>query len=143
MDRQTLVSVGETCMCLALRSAARSIARRYDEALRPLALSNGQFAMLVAVRAMQPASIQALGERLGMDRTTVTAALKPLQRRALLVVDVAKRDLRGRSVSLTPEGGEVLAAALPLWKEVQREIAELLGGEERAAAIRNQLSAVA
>ncbi|HAB47752.1 MAG TPA: MarR family transcriptional regulator, partial [Lautropia sp.] len=69
LKKQDLASIGERCTCLALRSAARTVARIYDEALRSVALNNGQFSILVAVSAMQPVSIQGLGERLGMDRT--------------------------------------------------------------------------
>jgi DNA-binding MarR family transcriptional regulator len=142
MNKQSLMSIGESCNCLALRSAARTVARRYDEALRPVGLNNGQFSMLVAVSAMQPASIQAIGDRLGMDRTTVTAALKPLQRRSLVVIDVAEGDLRGRSVSMTSEGTGLLRRAVPLWQEAQKRIAELVGGDESAMAIRHKLAAI-
>jgi len=142
MNKQSLLSVGESCNCLALKSAARTVARRYDEALRPVGLNNGQFSMLVAVSAMQSASIQALGDRLGMDRTTVTAALKPLQRRSLVVLDVAEGDLRGRSVSMTREGTSLLRRAVPLWQKAQERIAELVGGDESAMAIRHKLAAI-
>lgn len=107
-----------------------------------MGLNNGQFSMLVAVSAMQSASIQALGDRLGMDRTTVTAALKPLQRRSLVVLDVAEGDLRGRSVSMTREGTSLLQRAVPLWQEAQKRIAELVGGDESAMAIRHKLAAI-
>ena len=134
--------IGDSCNCLALRSAARTVARLYDEAFRPVELSNGQFSMLVAVSVMQPASIQALGDRLGMDRTTVTAALKPLQRRELIAVDVAHDDLRGRAVILTSEGSELLQQAIPLWKAAQSRIASLVGGEESASLMRHKLAAI-
>ena len=114
----------------------------YDEAFRPVELSNGQFSMLVAVSVMQPASIQSSADRLGMDRTTVTAALKPLQRRELIAVDVAHDDLRGRAVILTSEGSELLQQAIPLWKAAQSRIASLVGGEESASLMRHKLAAI-
>ncbi|NDG82807.1 MAG: MarR family transcriptional regulator, partial [Betaproteobacteria bacterium] len=43
LKKQDLASIGERCTCLALRSAARTVARIYDEALRSVALNNGQF----------------------------------------------------------------------------------------------------
>ncbi|NBO03392.1 MAG: MarR family transcriptional regulator [Betaproteobacteria bacterium] len=142
LKKQDLASIGERCTCLALRSAARTVARIYDEALRSVALNNGQFSILVAVSAMQPVSIQGLGERLGMDRTTVTAALKPLQRRALIVIEIAEDDLRGRCVSLTPVGRKLLKRAVPLWEKAQESIALLVGGEASAFDIRNKLAAI-
>ena len=77
-----------------------------------------------------------------MDRTTVTAALKPLQRRSLVVLDVAEGDLRGRSVSMTREGTSLLQRAVPLWQEAQKRIAELVGGDESAMAIRHKLAVI-
>jgi len=44
------VEPGE-CYSLALRRAARSVSRRYDKVLAPLALNNRRFSMLVLFRA--------------------------------------------------------------------------------------------
>ena len=134
--------VGTTCNCLALRRAARGIARRYDEALRLLDLNNGQFAMLSSIAAQQPASVQAIGVRLGMDRTTVTAALKPLQRRGLVVISVADDDQRSRAVRLTPAGAKLLDRAMPIWQASQQDVAHQLGGEEASATLRKALAAL-
>ena len=142
MTTLTPALVGTTCICLALRRAARSIARRYDEALRPLDLNNGQFAMLSSIAARQPAAIQAIGERLGMDRTTVTAALKPLQRRDLVAVAVDDEDQRGRAVRLTPAGSKLLDRALPLWQAAQQDVAHQVGGAEASKALRGVLAAL-
>lgn len=118
------------------------MARRYDEAFRPFGLNNGQFSVLVAIAGSEPCGIQALGERLGMDRTTVTAALKPLQRRGLLDVAVAQEDQRGRAVRLTQEGSDLLVLAIPRWEELQADIANQLGGESMSQALRVQLSSM-
>jgi DNA-binding MarR family transcriptional regulator len=140
MSQVSPALVGATCSCLAMRRAARLVARRYDEALRPVNLNNGQFALLAAVAGLGASGIQMIGEQLGMDRTTVTAALKPLQRRNLLAVAVADRDQRGRTVQLTAAGRALLEEALPLWRSAQAGIAGELGGEAAAEALRNQLS---
>lgn len=135
-------TVGAACYCLALKRATRNVARRYDEALRPQGLNNGQFSMLMAVSGLQPVSMQALADRLAMDRTTVTAALKPLLRRGLVQVGVAENDLRGREIRLTATGAAQLAAAVPLWEAAQRAVAaELAAGE--GANLRRQLSRLA
>lgn len=132
--------IGAGCNCLALRRASRGIARRYDEAFRPLDLNNGQFSMLSAVAGLQPAAIQAISGLLGMDRTTVTAALKPLQRRGLVVVEVAKDDQRGRAVRLTRAGATLFERAIPIWQAAQQDIALQLGGTNATAALRRQLA---
>lgn len=40
---ETTLLVRDTCLCLHVQRAARALARRFDEALRPLGLTNGQF----------------------------------------------------------------------------------------------------
>jgi DNA-binding MarR family transcriptional regulator len=129
------------CVCLGLRRAARSVSRRYDEALRPLDLNNGQFSMLNVVAGLQPASMQALADHLAMDRTTVTAALKPLQRRGLVDVSVAVSDLRGREVVLTRQGSALLGKAVPLWQRAQAQLASDLGDAD-LGVLRQQLSVI-
>jgi DNA-binding MarR family transcriptional regulator len=140
MTALTPATIAAACNCFAIRRAARSIARRYDEAFRPLDLNNGQFSMLVAVAGFQTAGIQTLGERLGMDRTTVTAALKPLQRRGLVQVDIAEDDQRGRLVRLTEAGTALLEEAVPLWVAIQEEVAQKLGGKDMSDTFRRQLA---
>jgi DNA-binding MarR family transcriptional regulator len=142
MRTLTPALVGAQCNCLALRRAARGIARRYDDALRPLDLNNGQFSMLCAIAAMQPAAMHVIGKRLGMDRTTVTAALKPLLRRDLVTVEVPDEDQRGRAVSLTRAGATLLRRAMPFWQAAQEDVARLLGGPDHSATLRRQLAAL-
>ena len=133
--------VASECLCLGLKRAARAVARRYDEAFRPLDLNNGQFSTLTAIAGLQPAGMQALAELLAMDRTTLTAALKPLERRGLVEVAVSEADARGRDVSLTSAGRALLARAMPLWQALQQELTDDMGGD-RADELRSQLSRI-
>lgn len=133
--------VHQDCVCLSLRRAARSVARRYDEALRPLDLNNGQFSMLNVVAGLQPASVQAVADHLAMDRTTVTAALKPLARRGLVEMAVSASDLRSREVALTRQGSTLLAKAVPIWQQAQAQLASDLGDAD-FGGLRRQLSAL-
>lgn len=111
----TTLHVRDTCLCLAAQRAARALARRFDLALRPLDLTNGQFSLLMALNRPEPSTIGAVAALLAMDRTTLTAALKPLQRRGLVTLGVDPSDRRGRRLSLTAEGEALLARALPVW----------------------------
>jgi DNA-binding MarR family transcriptional regulator len=113
---ETTLLVRDTCLCLAAQRAARALARRFDEALRPLDLTNGQFSLLMSLNRPDPPSISSVAEFLAMDRTTLTAALKPLQRRGLIRVTVDLNDRRGRLLRLTRKGRGLLAAAVPVWK---------------------------
>jgi DNA-binding MarR family transcriptional regulator len=109
------------------------VSRQYDEAFAPLALNNGQFSMLALLAELGPLRIQKLAETLAMDRTTVTAALKPLQRRKLVRVDVARDDARARDVVLTPAGEALLGKAMPLWRVQQERMKKMLPAEDAEA----------
>jgi DNA-binding MarR family transcriptional regulator len=111
--------VRDACFCLAVQRAARALARRYDEALRPIGLTNGQFSLMMALNRPEPASIGMIAELLGMDRTTLTANLKPLERRRLVKVTIDAADRRSRRMMLTRAGRLLLAEAMPIWQRMQ------------------------
>lgn len=114
---QTTLHVRDTCLCLHAQRAARVLARRFDGLLRPMGLTNAQFSLLMALNRPEPATIGPLAALLGADRTTLTAALKPLQREGLIEVETDPEDRRSRRVRLTPAGAARLAAAVPIWVE--------------------------
>lgn len=122
----TTLCVRDCCLCLHVQRAARALARRFDEALRPVGLTNGQFSLLMSLNRPEPPGIALVATLLAMDRTTLTAALKPLQRRGLITVAKDPSDRRGRWVSLTPEGRTVLASAVPIWEQGHRDVEALL-----------------
>ena len=113
--------VRDHCLCMHVRRAARALARRYDEALRPAGLTNGQFSLLMSLNRPAPPSMGDIATLLAMDRTTLTANLKPLERRGLVSVAVDFVDKRSRRLSLTQAGRKVLAAAMPIWHRAQAE----------------------
>jgi DNA-binding MarR family transcriptional regulator len=119
--------IRDACLCLHVQRAARSLARRYDEALRPVHLTNGQFSLLMSLHRAEAASIGGVAALLAMDRTTLTANLKPLERRGLVKVAVDPADRRGRVLTLTAAGRTLLAAALPLWRRAQAATERLIG----------------
>ncbi len=118
--------VRDTCLCLHLQRAARALARRFDQALRPLGLTSGQYSTLMSLNRPEPPSIGAVASLLAMDRTTLTAALKPLERRGLVAVLVDADDRRSRRLKLTPAGRALLARAVPVWRSTHAEIDRLL-----------------
>ena len=118
--------VRNTCLCLHLQQAARAVARRFDTALRPLDLTNGQFSLLMSLNRPEAASIGAVSTLLAMDRTTLTANLKPLERRGLVTVSVDDGDKRSRRLTLTVAGRALLVAALPLWEKEHAAVEGLL-----------------
>lgn len=122
--------VRDTCLCLHLQRAARVVARRFDEALRPLDLTNGQFSLLMSLNRPEPASMASVSVLLAIDRTTLTANLKPLERRGLVKVTVDAADKRSRRLVLTANGRALLAAAVPVWRRTHAAIERLLPGSD-------------
>jgi len=123
---ETTLRVRDCCLCLHVQRAARVLARRFDEALRPVGLTNGQFSLMMSLNRPEPPGIAAVATLLAMDRTTLTAALKPLERRGLIKVAKDPSDRRGRLLSLTPEGETLLASAVPVWEHTHRDLEALL-----------------
>ncbi|WP_052340875.1 MarR family winged helix-turn-helix transcriptional regulator [Salinarimonas rosea] len=127
LEPGTVQHVATTCLCLHAQRAARALARLFDNALRPLGLTNGQFSLLMALNRPDPPTIGALAPFLAMDRTSLTAALKPLERRGLVRVEAGARDRRSRVVVITPEGVALLRDALPIWRETHARLDATLG----------------
>ena len=112
---ETTLHVRDHCLCLHTQRAARALSRRFDEAMRPAGLTSGQFSLLMSLNRPKPPTIGQVAEVLAMDRSTVTANLKPLERRGAVTLSVDADDRRGRRVALTDAGRALLAKATPIW----------------------------
>ena len=123
---ETTLAVRDTCLCLHVQRAARALARCFDDALRPIGLTNGQFSLMMSLNRPEPPDMGAVASLLGMNRTTLTAALKPLHRRRLLKVTVGLADRRNRAMTLTPKGRRLLARAAPVWRRTHVAVEALL-----------------
>src|ERR1700712_698875 len=134
---ETTLEVRDTCLCLHAQRAARALARRFDEALRPVGLTNGQFSLQMSLNRPEPPPMGPVAKLLAMDRTTLTAALKPLEREGLLKIILAPEDRRSRLLALTERGRETLAAAVPIWRDTHARVEAALtvmeAGELRTA----------
>src|SRR4051812_739273 len=124
---ETTLLVRDTCLCLHLQRAARVTARRFDDALRPLGLTNGQFSVMISLNRPEPPTIGSVAALLAMDRTTLTAALKPLERRGLIKVTPDAKDRRSRLLTLTRAGRNLIASAVPVWARTHENLDSLLG----------------
>ena len=123
---ETTLLVRDCCLCLHVQRAARSLARRFDEVLRPFDLTNGQFSLLMSLNRPEPPAMGPVASLLAMDRTTLTAALKPLERRGLVKVSQDPSDRRSRILSLTSKGHKLLIRAVPVWEHAHHEVEQLL-----------------
>lgn len=126
------------CNCASLRKAARRLTSFYDSQLAPSGLRATQFAILALVNEMEEVSVNAIADRLGLDRTTAGKNLRPLEQAGLVEVTSAKHDARQRAIRVTKAGNAALKVAVPLWKQAQVRF-ESANGAEKAAALRETL----
>jgi DNA-binding MarR family transcriptional regulator len=126
LQYETTILIRDCCLCLDVQRAARALARRFDEILRPFDLTNGQFSLLMSLNRSEPPPMGPVASLLAMDRTTLTAALKPLERRGLVEVSQDPSDRRNRILTLTGKGRNLLVSALPVWKRTHHEIEQLI-----------------
>jgi len=127
ISRESSQRVRDRCLCLHASQAARALGRRFDQAFRPVGLTAGQFSLLNAINGPSaPPTIGAVAATLAMDRTTLTANLKPMVRRGLLEIVPDPADRRGRRVQLTSSGMTALAEGMPIWETLHAAIEEEL-----------------
>ena len=125
---ETTLQMRDTCLCLHAQRAARTLSRLFDDALRPVGLTSGQFSLLNALNRPDPPSIAPVARLLAMDRTTLTAALKPLERDGFVLIEKDPADRRNRRLHLTDRGLQVLASAVPIWRQLHAAIEAGLSG---------------
>jgi DNA-binding MarR family transcriptional regulator len=136
-----LVEMDGQCNCTASRMATRYLTAFYDKALAPARLRTTQFSILRRTAAYGRTTITALAQAIAMDRTTLAANLKPLEREGLLLVKPSATDARARSIEITEAGLARLEAAIPLWKGAQEQFEGAFGSDE-AERLRTTLLAV-
>ena len=127
----TTLFVRDNCMCLHVQRAARALARRFDEALKPVGLTNQQFSLLMSLNRPEPPRMKEVASLLALDRTTLTANLKPLERRGLVTAKPDPDDARSRRLELTGEGRDILVRAVPVWRRTEDEIENAIGDADR------------
>ena len=66
---------------------------------------------------------------LAMDRTTLTASIKPLERRGLMTSFQDDKDRRVRRLKLTDEGRDLLEKAVPIWRQTHDRIDKVVGAD--------------
>ncbi len=127
--RDTLSNCQEaqaSCACFNLRKAARAVTHFYEGFLQETGLRVTQLSILFASYVAGEVTVSRLADELGMDRTTLTRNLKPLQDQGLISVK-SGGDRRTKAITLTLKGKEVLSRALPMWKTAQEQFVKRLG----------------
>jgi DNA-binding MarR family transcriptional regulator len=125
-ERELCLNVATECTAFNLRKALRAVTHFYEQALGPAGLRDTQLSLLVALVLGGAMPVARLAATLGLDRTTLTRNLRPLQRQGL-VRTVPGPDRRVRLVWLTDAGREALDLALPAWEKAHRRVVAALG----------------
>jgi DNA-binding MarR family transcriptional regulator len=126
----------ESCVCFNLRRTTRAVTQYYNAGLQPSGLLATQFSLLAALAAQDGGTpISTLASTLSMDRTTLARNLQPLRRGRLIHIASDAHDRRIQRVSITHEGLDRLADALPLWRQAQHHVLEQYGMERWQALL--------
>lgn len=116
------------CVCSQLRRAARKVSALYDRSLASVGLTVTQHALLVNIARAGKISKSGLAERLGMDRTTLTRDLQPLEKTGLLEA-AESEDRRERMLRVSAEGRKRLRKSYACWEQTQKELTSRIGAE--------------
>jgi len=100
-----------------------------------------QFLTLAALDEVGSAAVNALAERLDIERTAMGKMVGFLERDGFVTIRPSPTDGRSRLVELTEKGRRLHDRAAPLWREAQREF-EQLNGVENVTALREGLRGV-
>ncbi len=117
------------CSCSQLRRTARKVSSLYDAALASAGLTVTQHAILVNIARPRQISRTDLAHRLGMDRTTLTRNLRPLET-AALVAAAPSKDRRERLLALSPSGLRRLRRSYDLWEKAQQTFRDALSPQD-------------
>lgn len=131
----------DQCNCFAMRKANRQISRFYDAHLEPAGLRLTQFLTLAALHEVGRTPVNALAERLDIERTAMGKMVGFLERDGLVRIEPSPTDGRSRVIELTEAGCHLHDEAAPLWREAQQQFAQL-NGADNVAALRGALSSM-
>jgi DNA-binding MarR family transcriptional regulator len=122
-----------------MRKANRQLSRFYDAHLEPAGLRITQFLTLAALNELGSAAVNALAERLDIERTAMGKMAGFLERDGLVRIYPSPVDGRSRLIELTEAGQCLHDEAAPLWREAQRQFQQL-NGADNVDALRGALS---
>ena len=126
-DEDVIAEINSGCVLMRARLISRVLTAMYDEELRPFGIGSPQFALLVIIFGIQPATRAEIGRHYHQDRSTLTRNLK-----ILLSEDWAEEvedegGGRGRPIVLTKAGKDILVKGAPTWHVAQARAKALLG----------------
>jgi DNA-binding MarR family transcriptional regulator len=127
MKDEALIDELMGCVGFRLRKATRMVSQFYDQALQPFGFTGPQFSLLAHLPRGRQVAVGQLAEELGMEASTLTRNLRPLQRRGLLTLVEAPYDRRVKLVLSTKAGQELFAKAIPAWRTARSRLENAIG----------------
>jgi DNA-binding MarR family transcriptional regulator len=109
------------CVCAGVRRAARALSQHYARHLSGTGLVGTQFSTLVALARGGAMPIGRLADKLGVERTTLTRNLRPLEKKHWIKIS-GDADGRVHFVAITAKGRAMAQAALPHWRAAQASV---------------------
>jgi DNA-binding MarR family transcriptional regulator len=125
-----IAEIGTACLLMRTRLISRVITGIYDEQLRPLEISSSQFALLIAIYQIQPATRADIARHQHLDRSTLTRHLEVILSEGWAEETREGADGRRRPIVLTLAGKDLLRKAVPAWHAAQARAKTLLGKED-------------
>jgi len=122
------------CNLFYLRRAARAVSKQYGAAMKGSGLQATQFSVLYILSKSGAFSITELASKMGMDRTSMSRNLTPLQSQRLISV-AAEGVSRTREIAITEAGKTLLNELMPQWRQAQAEFVAHMGEADRAVLI--------
>lgn len=128
IDNAQLREAARVCACFNLRRAARAVTRLYDEVLEPGGLRSTGFVAMAFIQVEGGCGLPRLARTLGVDRSTLTRNLKPLERAGYVTV-TTEAGARTAVARLTAKGERALERCIPLWRSAQGRFEASVGAE--------------
>ena len=119
------LSATRACKCWALRRASRAVTQHYEASFRGSGLRATQFTLLAVLAQIGPLPLGELAAQLGLERTSLTRNLRPLEKKGY-VSELADEDQRVRRIAITKKGEAAAMAALDAWKNAQDTVDEVI-----------------
>lgn len=119
-------TISANCLAARIRLLHRTITGIFDEALRPVGLTDAQLTILVMVANRGPVSPGAVARHLNMEKSTISRNVARMQKNGWLTVADGQSG-REQQLSLNAKGRALLLKALPVWSEAQIKAKAVLG----------------
>ncbi len=117
------------CTNFKLRQLLRRVSLVYDRAMAECGLKITQYSLLSHVEKLGPITQADLAKAMGMDSSTLSRNLRPLESAGWVAVH-AGDDARSHALSLTAKGRKKRTQAQALWKQAQLQLNETVGVDD-------------